>query len=120
MIDVNPEKGSIFFNAGRIRRGGRRRSGAPRRYTSAGQRDFEAEVDKLLDWWIDLHKRGYSNCALDYGDTGDEMKLEEIGIVLSVTRERVRQIAVKGITELGPAASLLLGLIEAEDENEDG
>ncbi len=44
-------------------------------------------------------------CALDAADRGSN-KLEEIGKVLRLTRERVRQIEIKGAARLGLAPLL--------------
>lgn len=49
------------------------------------------------------------NCALDYADTPGGMTLEEIGAVMGITRERVRQIEHSAVRKVQAAASLPRG-----------
>lgn len=42
----------------------------------------------------------YPSCALDVADSG-EKTLEEVGAILGITRERIRQIQEKGFDKLG-------------------
>jgi hypothetical protein len=48
------------------------------------------------------HRPGGLSCALDVADQGGST-LAEIGVALGVTRERVRQIQVKGLRHLATA-----------------
>jgi hypothetical protein len=78
-------------------------------------------------------------CALDVADRGGTT-LEEVGAIMNLTRERIRQVEVKGLAKLlalkdmmalrdyvdeGPVGKRRLPLLEAEseedeDEDEDG
>ena len=54
----------------------------------------DLEVDELL-----------ASCSLDVAD-GEERTLDQVGQLLNVTRERVRQIETRGSMKLRDAASL--------------
>jgi Sigma-70, region 4 len=73
------------------------------------------------------------SCALDVSDRGGTT-LEEVGAIMNLTRERIRQVEVKGLAKLqalkemeslrdyideGPVGKRRLPVIEAKDEDED-
>lgn len=61
-------------------------------------------------------------CALDVADRGG-ITLEDVGILLNLTRERIRQVERSGIvklrTMLGDEEDALFGASESEEEEED-
>jgi hypothetical protein len=72
-------------------------------------------------------------CALDVADRGGTT-LEEVGAIMNLTRERIRQVEVKGLAKLqalddmealrdyvdeGPVGKRRLPILKAEDENEE-
>jgi hypothetical protein len=73
-------------------------------------------------------------CALDVADRGGTT-LEEVGAIMNLTRERIRQVEVKGLAKLaalrdmmalrdyvdeGPMGKRRLPVLESEDESEQG
>jgi DNA-directed RNA polymerase sigma subunit (sigma70/sigma32) len=46
----------------------------------------------------------HETCALDVADRGG-ITLEEVGEILNLTRERIRQVEVKGLEKLREVAS---------------
>jgi len=72
-------------------------------------------------------------CALDIADRGGAT-LEEVGAIMNLTRERIRQVEVKGLAKLqalrdmaalrdyvdeGPVGKRRLPILAVEDEDED-
>jgi len=98
------EAGGIVFNVGveviRARDANRIIS----RQDPAGE--FEVQADIAIEWWADQAAAAIAadvppphSCALDVADEGHHM-LDEIGAILHVTRERVRQLESKALREL--------------------
>ena len=73
-------------------------------------------------------------CALDVADRGGTT-LEEVGAIMNLTRERIRQVEVKGLAKLqalrdmaalrdyvdeGPVGKRRLPVLSADDDDEDG
>lgn len=55
-----------------------------------------------------------ASCALDVADRGGET-LENVGAIMNLTRERVRQIEDRALAKAGPALAEALGLIDGDE-----
>lgn len=109
MVDVDDDEGTIGLNYGRVMSETNRREA---RVTRERPRDLtEADVvgtmlGELVDWWVWLNGEHHQpTCAIWWADNGGDaveagMTLEEVGDLLNVTRERVRQIETRAIRRL--------------------
>lgn len=68
--------------------------------------EFEAQADEAIEWWTDQAAAALEegrppphSCALDVADEGSHM-LEEVGDIMHISRERVRQLESKALREL--------------------
>lgn len=102
MIDVDDEDGSLGLNYGRVmsevsRREARVVRERPR--DIAEREDPGAMLDELVAWWTD-DGHVQPTCAIWWAENGGGLDakgitLEEVGDLLNVTRERVRQIETR-------------------------
>lgn len=119
LLDVNPETGTIIFNVGQVKElvediepGRRPRprtierrigtvSAKGRKPGSAGHAAFKKGERKILGALKKAVETGSPmTCLLDAVRDGRTYTLEEVGAVFNITRERVRQIEVKGLVSL--------------------
>lgn len=109
MVDVDDDEETIGFNYGRVmsetnRREARVTRERPRDMTEAD--DVGTMPDEVVNWWVWLNVDHHQpTCAIWWADNGggaieSGMTLEEVGDLLNVTRERVRQIETRAIRRL--------------------
>lgn len=103
LLDVNPVTGSLKFNVGAVRdqtRGvGRRGAGyrvsgnlpaiSPRMLRSKKHREAQEKFDDNL---VELLQQQKHTCVLKVIHDQEGLTLDAVGEILSITRERVRQI----------------------------
>ncbi len=110
MLDVNPNTGSIKIN-------GHDRVIIQERLTD-GQ--SEVRIDTIVDR---ISEQTKAHCALDVIDVlDDRITLDEVGGLLHITRERVRQIQDQALQRIEfsdtDTGSTLKGLLSDDDDTE--
>jgi hypothetical protein len=83
---------------------------------SGGRRGEQALIDAAADLVFDLAE----TCALDVADRGGLPGWPEVGDLLGVDRERVRQVAASGMDKLRRESEVaaMATLVELDDEDE--
>ncbi len=105
MLDVNERTGSLIPNLGRTVGGGSRdRRNLTRKLPNLAERQSygrAAEVEAALLEALDQAAADDApTCVLDAVRDGQNYTLEEVGDLLSVTRERVRQIEIGALKQI--------------------
>lgn len=77
---------------------------------------LDGQMDALAGEVVERWLAGKPTCALDVADEGELKTLEEVGSILGVTRERIRQLEAKGLRKLSGVRGVknLLGVVRAE------
>lgn len=102
MVDVDEDDGALGLNFNRVMSEVSRREA---RVVSERPRDFAERddpgpmLDALVSWWTDVETT-QPTCAIWWAENGGGLEekgltLEEVGDLLNVTRERVRQIETR-------------------------
>lgn len=105
LIDINPETGSIIFNLpGR----GRSKSTVPNKDNAKTRRAFDRFAERALEEMMRRKVEDIDTCVKDVleRECGEEVTLEEIGEMMSITRERVRQLEVIGEIKVNDSEQL--------------
>ncbi len=102
LIDVEEGTGTIKVSSGSASRRSDGRPGSPRGKVHGwavrtAKSENEARSDQIVDRLMDM---GEDSCLLHMLRKGQSRTLEEVGSVMKVTRERVRQIEANGLVKL--------------------
>lgn len=99
---------------------GRTRSTVPNKRTAKARRDFEGFERRIIAEMMRREREGIDTCLADVLErTGEEgVTLENVGEMMALTRERVRQLEIIGTTKAGAAGELDAWRTSAEGTEE--